>query len=116
MDFVLLLFGPPILVAVMLAPLPAGRPFLIGLGCFAALWALLAFSIFPVAPASGPDDWYAGIETVPFFIGLAVAAAISLAQGLRWWRKRNGKKPRYILILIGVGILSFIASIFVGAI
>ena len=115
MDLIAFLIAPPIIAFIFLATFPANHSFLGALAVFALVWGLAAASIFPIGPPSGPDDWFHGIETVPLFGSLAAAVFCVIAQGIRWWRIKQGKKPYYIVILIVLGIITFIASATIGA-
>ena len=114
MDLIIVLFTPPILAYLALAFLPAGPPALAGCVIATILCLLAALAIFPIGPASGPDDWFHGIEVLPFTGAVIVVFCVSLLQAIRWYRARQGKETFYwqmhLLALVTVPYLS--ASIF----
>jgi hypothetical protein len=85
------------------------------LAVFGIFWVLAAGATFPIAPASGPDDWFHGIEVVPLFGALGAAFAASIAQAIRWMRLRQGKKPYYFVILIAVLLGAFVITTTLGS-
>ena len=85
MEFIIFLMGPPILVYVILALLPPGKLVLIGYAVFAVVMIALAFAIYPISSA-GPDDWFAGIEEIPYQGSLWAAGVVGIAQLWRAWR------------------------------
>ncbi len=114
MELLVFIFGPPIVAFVLLAAMPPGAPFLSVLGIVGVLCLVAAAAIFPIAPASGPDDWFHGIEVVPLFGAVGAAFAASVAQAIRWVRLRQGKKPYYFVILIGVLFGAFVITTALG--
>ena len=86
---------------------------LIGYAVFAALMIAMGFSIYPLPPASGPDDWFHGIEQVPYIAAFVAAGVVGVAQMWRAWRLRNGKPTYYVLALVLPLILPLL-YVFVG--
>jgi hypothetical protein len=115
MDILIFIFGLPIVAFILLASMQGGAPFLSMLGIVGVLCLLAAAAIFPIGPSSGPDDWFHGIEVVPLFGTLGAALAASIAQAIRWLRLRQGKKPHYIVILIGVLFSAFVITTSLGS-
>ncbi len=109
MEIVLVIFGPMVLAFVILALLPAGRPYAIGLVVVLAICAAIALQ--PLPPSNGPDDWYRGIGNMGGMLGLAAALATAPAQAARHFKKLAW--PAYLGLLaltvfVGLGILSTI--------
>lgn len=117
MDLVPFVLGPPLLVALFLIPWPAGRPALLALGAVALLWIAAAMMVYPIAPSTGPDDWFRGIEVWPLWGSAMAAGLVGLAQFWRWRRLRAGKPPRYVLILLGLvgGALAAVVLAYMAA-
>jgi hypothetical protein len=105
MDLLALIFMPPIGMFVILAVLPAGRVAAIGFAVAATLIGATAAVTFPLGPAQGPDDWYHGIEILPFSGMCAAWVLTGLAQLWRWARLRTGQRPHYLLVLLGMTAL-----------
>lgn len=95
MDLLIILFTPPILAYLALTFLPVGRLALVGCIIAIALCLLAAMVIFPIGPASGPNDWFHGIEVLPFTGAVIVVTCVSLLQAIRWHRSRQGKETFY---------------------
>lgn len=108
-DVIVLLIGPPLAMFLGLVAWPAGRPALIAWGCGAAVLALATARTLPLAPASGPDDWFHGIEIVPLVAMAVVLVWVGLAQLVRWLRLRAGEPAYYPLWLLGIALIGVAA-------
>ena len=115
MGILIFIAVPPIATFLILAATPAGKPFLSLRAVFGIFWVLAAGATFPIAPASGPDDWFHGIEVIPLYGALGAALAATVAQAIRWWRLRKGKRPFYLIILIAVLFAAFVITTSLGA-
>jgi hypothetical protein len=104
MDLGLFLIGPPVVCLLILAALPAGAIAFWGHMAALVLWGLVAIAVYPLRPASGPDDWYHGIEIIPHWGSLFVLVLTGLAQFWRWHRIRSGHRPFYVLALLVLGL------------
>ena len=95
MDLMIVLFAPPILAYLALTFLPVGLPALAGCVIAASFCLVAAMAIFPIRSSNGPDDWFRGIEVLPFTGAVIVVTCVSLLQAIRWHRARRGKPTFY---------------------
>lgn len=102
MDLMAIIFLPPIVAFLALVFWSPGAGYLASLALVVGLSVITAVDA-STSKASGPDDWYHGIHALPAMACLAIALGISIAQGIRWWRERQGLPGRYVLWLVLVG-------------
>ncbi|WGI21311.1 hypothetical protein [Amylibacter sp. IMCC11727] len=112
MAVVVILFAPMILVWLILATMPKGRPFLMALAMTAVV--LGVWALWPVPPSSGPDDWFNGIGRASALMSMFAAVAVIPAQALRWWKDLGGWPYVGALLVSGVATAVLPAVVFSG--